>query len=113
VLANLDAVYGDGYSDAVLANVVSNEDSVTSIVTKVQSGEADAGFVYVTDALGAGSDVNTITLPDEAQAVARYPIAAVTASDHASDAQEFVDFVLAPGAQAMLADAGFGPPPSE
>jgi molybdate transport system substrate-binding protein len=113
VLANLDAVYGDGYSDAVLANVVSNEDSVTSIVTKVQSGEADAGFVYVTDALGAGSDVNTITLPDEAQAVAEYPIAAVTASDHASDAQEFVKFVLAPAAQGMLADAGFGPPPSD
>ena len=51
VLTNLDAVYGSGYSDEVLANVVSNEDSVTSIVTKVERGEADAGFVYITDAL--------------------------------------------------------------
>lgn len=112
VLANLDSVYGDGYSDKVLANVVSNEDSVTSIVTKVQTGEADAGFVYVTDAQAAGSDVNTITLPDEAQAVASYPIASVSASEHGTDAQEFVDYVLSKPAQAMLADAGFGPPPA-
>jgi molybdate transport system substrate-binding protein len=109
-LANLDAVYGDGYSDKVLANVVSNEDSVTTIVTKVQSGEADAGFVYITDALSAGEDVNTIKLPDEAQAVASYPIAAVSASEHEADAQEFVDYVQSDAAQAMLADAGFGPP---
>jgi molybdate transport system substrate-binding protein len=112
VLSNLDAVYGDGYSDEVLANVVSNEDSVTSIVTKVQSGEADAGFVYITDALAAGSDVNTITLPDEAQAVAQYPIAVVSASEHADQAQAFVDYVLSAPAQDLLQEAGFGPPPA-
>src|SRR3954469_21667499 len=111
VLANLDAVYGSGYSDKVLANVVSNEDSATSIVTKVQSGEADAGFVYVTDAKAAGSEVNTITLPDGAQAVPSYPIAAVSASEHGTDAQDFVEYVLSEPAQAMLADAEFGPPP--
>jgi molybdate transport system substrate-binding protein len=112
VLTNLDSVYGAGYSDKVLANVVSNEDSVTSIVTKVQSGEADAGFVYITDALAAGQDVNTIKLPDEAQAVAQYPIAAVTASTHKADAEAFAGFVLTPPAQQLLQQAGFGPPPS-
>jgi molybdate transport system substrate-binding protein len=112
VLANLDAVYGTGYSQAVLGKVVSNEDSVTSILTKVQSGEADAGFVYLTDSLAAGTQVNTITLPADAQAVAKYPIAAVKASTQMRVAQEFVDFVLTDVSQALLQRAGFGPPPT-
>ncbi len=110
VLSNLDAVYGSGYADKVLANVVSNEDSVTSIVTKVESGEADAGFVYITDSLAAGSQVSAITLPTDAQAVAKYPIAVVSASAHASVAQQFVDFMLTDTAQQLLQKAGFGAP---
>ena len=112
VLSNLDAVYGSGYSAKVLSHVVSDEDSVTSIVAKVVSGEADAGFVYVTDALTAGSKVRTISLPASAQAVASYPISAVAASDHAAAAREFVDFVLSPLAQRLLRQAGFGAPPA-
>ncbi len=112
VLTNLDAVYGTGYSDAVLANVVSNEDSVTTIASKVKLSEADAAFVYVTDAKAAGSQISSVALPAEAQAVATYPIATVDASEDQPVAQRFVDFVLAPQAQSMLADAGFGPPPT-
>jgi molybdate transport system substrate-binding protein len=112
VLSNLDAAYGSDYDGKVLANVVSNEDSVTSIVTKVESGEADAGFVYITDSLAAGSQVNTITLPADAQAVAKYPIAVVSASTHASAAQQFVDFLMTSDAQQLLQRAGFGAPPS-
>lgn len=112
VLSNLDSVYGDAYSGKVLANVVSNEDSVTSIVTKIESGEADAGFVYITDSLAAGSQVKTITLPADAQAVAKYPAAAVSASAHGSTDQAFVEFLLTPPAQALLQNAGFGAPPA-
>jgi molybdate transport system substrate-binding protein len=112
VLTSLDGVYGNGYSDAVLANVASEEDSVTTILSKVQLGEADAGFVYETDARAAGAQVTSVELPAEAQAVATYPIATVDASKHGAEAQTFVDFVLEPRAQAMLAAAGFGPPPS-
>jgi molybdate transport system substrate-binding protein len=111
VLANLDATFGSGYDAAVLANVVSQEDSVTSIMAKVQTGEADAGFVYVTDALAAGTAVTAIDLPDAAQAVATYPIAVVDASAKTAVAQRFVDFVLSPDAQSKLRAAGFGPPP--
>ena len=112
VLGNLDAVYGAGYSAAVLGKVVSNEDSVTSIVAKVESGEADAGFVYVTDALAAGAKVQTLDLPTAAEAVATYPAAAVGASPHLADAQMFVDFLLKAAAQRLLRGAGFGPPPA-
>jgi molybdate transport system substrate-binding protein len=112
VLTNLDALYGVGYSAKVLANVVSNEDSVSTVVSKVQLGEADAGFVYVTDAQAAGSQVRTIELPAEAQAVATYPIAVVTSSKATADARRFVDFVMSERAQAILKQAGFGPPPT-
>jgi molybdate transport system substrate-binding protein len=112
VLANLDATYGAGYDAKVLANVVSNEDSVESVMAKVKLGEADAGFVYVTDARAAGSQVTTIVPPADAQAVASYPIAAVRTSAHEATARQFVEFVLSPSGQAILRAAGFGPPPA-
>ncbi len=110
VLLNLTATYGQGYSDRVLANVVSNEDNVEGVLTKVESGEADAGFVYLTDSKAAGSAVQAITLPAEAQSAATYPIAVVKSSMHAGLAQFFVAFVLGASAQQILKDAGFGPP---
>jgi molybdate transport system substrate-binding protein len=112
VLANLNAQYGDGYDQKVLANVVDNEDAVTGVLQKVQLGEADAGFVYVTDAAGVGDAVKTIQLPEAAQATATYPIAVVKASKEQTLAGQFVSFVLSPPAQQLLADAQFGPPPS-
>ena len=110
MLTNLNGVYGAGFSGLVMANVVSDEDNVEGVLTKVESGEADAGFVYVTDSKTAGSGVTTITLPSSAQAVATYPIAVVKSSAHAADAQAFVAFVLGPNGQGLLADAGFGSP---
>jgi len=110
-LHNLDASLGPGYSTRVLANVVSNEESVDGVLTKVRLGEADAGFVYVTDARAAGSSVRMIALPPEAQARATYPIAVVrNARDHAA-ARAFVDLVVSPAGRAELVRAGFGPPP--
>ena len=111
VLGKLNRLYGSGYSEAVLGKVVSNEGSAASIVAKVGSGEADAGFVYATDALAAGSRVSSIPLPTEAQALAVYPIAVVGASKNATEAQQLVEFVLSAPAQQLLEQAGFGPPP--
>jgi molybdate transport system substrate-binding protein len=110
VLANLDAVYGPTFDKKVLANVVSNEDSVAGVLSKVRLGEADAGFVYVTDAVGAQDQVTSIALPATAQAVASYPIAAVAASKRSADARSFVAFVMTGPPQAVLKGASFGPP---
>ena len=112
VLANLNATYGATFASRVLANVVSNEDNVEGVLTKVESGEADAGFVYVTDAKAAGPGVRTISLPAAAQATATYPIGVVTASKHPVAARQFEDFVLSAAAQGVLRGAAFGPPPA-
>lgn len=110
VLANLDALYGLSYSRAVLENIVSDEDNVEGVLTKVRLGEADAGFVYVTDAKAVGDSIRPIELPAEAQAVATYPIAVIGSSAHGPTARQFQGFVLGPMGQRVLADAGFGPP---
>jgi molybdate transport system substrate-binding protein len=111
VLGNLDSTYGAGYSGKVLKNVVSETLDVTSILTSVSLGNADAGFVYVTDARGAVGQVRSIALPAAAQAVASYPIAVVKASGNATVAQRFTTFVTGSQAQAILRAAGFGAPP--
>ena len=89
---------------------VSEEQSVTDVLGKVTSGEADAGLVYVTDVIGAGDDVQGIEFPESGAAVNQYPIATVTDSEHADLAADFVELVLSDDGQQVLADAGFGQP---
>jgi molybdate transport system substrate-binding protein len=89
---------------------VSEEASVTDVLGKVTSGEADAGLVYVTDVLAAGGSVEGIAFPESAEAVNVYPIASVGASEQAELAQEFVDLVLGPDGSAILSNAGFARP---
>ena len=109
-LANLSQSpdYGSGYAKDVLANVVSEEQNVKAVVQKVQLGEADAGFVYLTDVTPAvAGKVKTIDIPDPYNVIAQYPIAVVKSSQHPSDAQSFIDFVLSPNGQAILKKYNF------
>lgn len=100
-----------GISEAALANVVSNEEDVRAIITKLIAGDADAGIGYVTDVTPAVSDrVTLIPIPDEVNVFATYPIAVVNGTQEADLAEGFVDFVLADGQQ-TLAEYGFLPPP--
>ena len=94
----------------VLDQVVSEEDDVKGVVGKVSLGEADAGFVYVTDVKPVDDKVTAIELPDEAQAVVQYEIAVVKDAPHHDVAHEFVEQVLGDAGQAKLQAAGFGPP---
>jgi molybdate transport system substrate-binding protein len=110
VLASLNGLYGSTYSTSVLANVVSNEDNVEGVLTKVQLGEADAGFVYMTDAKAVGDAVRAVQLPAAAQATASYPIAVIRSRPHLALAGQFQRFVRSAVGQRILAGAGFGPP---
>ena len=88
-------------------SIASNEQNVTSVLTKVQSGEADVGLVYRTDVLAAGDTVTGVEFPEASAAVNSYSIAVLTAPEprtHGEEvAQAFVDFVLSDDGQAILA----------
>ncbi|GAA1528924.1 molybdate ABC transporter substrate-binding protein [Nocardioides humi] len=88
---------------------VSEEQSVTDVLAKVSSGEADAGLVYVTDVTAAGDTVEGIDFPEAADVVNHYPIVAVKGSEHADLAKEWLDLVLGDGQQ-VFKEAGFGAP---
>lgn len=92
---------------------VSEEQSVTGVLGKVTSAEADAGLVYVTDVIAAGDDVQGIDFPEAESVVNRYPIATVTESEDEQLAREFVESVLDVESRQILTDAGFGPAPAE
>jgi molybdate transport system substrate-binding protein len=94
----------------VTLSPVSEEQSVTDVLAKVTSGEADAGLVYVTDVKAAGDTVHGVPFPESADVVNTYPIVALKDSDHGDLAQAFVDLVLSDTGQGILAAAGFGTP---
>jgi molybdate transport system substrate-binding protein len=91
-------------------NPVSEEPAVSDVLTKVTSGEADAGLVYVTDALNAGNKVTTVKFPESAGAVNVYPIAVLKHATQPGLAQKFVDLVMGATGQKVLSQAGFAKP---
>jgi molybdate transport system substrate-binding protein len=103
----LDAL---GITSAVMKNVVDQETDVKGIVTKVALGQADAGFVYFTDARPAGSQVHVIGLPGWAQPPIRYEIGIVRSTKHVAAAQAFIRRVKSRAGRKLLARAGFGLP---
>lgn len=86
---------------------VSEEQSVTDVLNKVTSGEADAGLVYVTDVEKAGDAVEGIDFPEAQEAVNTYPITTVDGSANPQLGQEFVDLVTGEEGQKVLAGYGF------
>lgn len=89
---------------------VSEEPSVTAVLAKVTSGQADAGLVYTSDAAGSADAVTSIEVPHAQQVVNRYPGAVVANSPKPELAQDWLNWIAAPQGQAALAHAGFGPP---
>ncbi len=105
-----DPAFGADFQAAVLKNVVSYEDNVKSVLTKVALGEADAGIVYTTDAASdPNAKVSELAIPDALNVIASYPIAALRDSSHPALAQAFVDLVLSTQGQATLQKYGFIP----
>lgn len=90
---------------------VSEEASVTAVLTKVSSKEADAGLVYVTDAKGSDNTVSVVGDRAFANVVNKYPIATLTDSTNPEIARKFVEQVLGASGQQVLRDAGFSAAP--
>jgi molybdate transport system substrate-binding protein len=80
------------------------------MLNKVETGQADAGLVYVTDAIGAGNKVASVSLPEAAGAVNTYPIAVLRESKSQELARKFVDLVMGEAGQKILNAAGFAKP---
>lgn len=89
---------------------VSEESAVTDVLGKITSGQADAGLVYVTDAIGAGDKVTSVPFPESADAVNTYPIASLAGASDPAAAQQFIDLVTGPEGRDVLSAAGFAAP---
>ncbi|MHA7155220.1 molybdate ABC transporter substrate-binding protein [Arthrobacter sp. TMN-50] len=94
---------------SITVNAVSEESSVTDVLGKVRSGEADAGLVYVTDVLAADGEVEGVPFDEAAGVVNLYPAGAV-ANGNPDLAAAFLDFLTGPEGQEVLTNAGFGSP---
>lgn len=96
-------------ASGVAASVDSYEQNVTAVLTKVATGEADAGLVYVTDA-ATTSDVEAVDTAGADDVVNRYPIGALSDAADAEIADAFVAFVLSNAGRSVLEELGFGAP---
>ena len=95
----------------VLSKVVSRESDVKAVTGKVALGQADAGFVYVTDARAVSDDVTVVRIPAWAQPRVRYEIAVVSKSANKAAAQAWIKALLSAKGQTALKNAGFLPVP--
>ncbi len=98
-------------AQGITLNPVSEEQKVTDVRGKVESGEADAGIVYTTDAAAAKDKADKIDIPDGG-VVNHYPIAQTAKPENPAGAQVFIDAVTGKAGQEILAKHGFGKPGS-
>jgi molybdate transport system substrate-binding protein len=98
-----------GLRSQVAANFVSQETDVRTVLSKVQLGQADAGFVYATDAQTVHGQVSVVKVPAWAQPKIAYSMAIVSRSSNKAAAQAFIDEVLSKAGQATMLRYGFLP----
>ncbi len=106
--ASQDPAFGSSFQGDVLKNVVSFEDNVKTVVTKVALGEADAGICYSSDITRQlVPQLGKLSIPDTLNVLAVYPIAPLSDSAHLDLANAFIDLVLSPKGQSVLNEYGF------
>jgi molybdate transport system substrate-binding protein len=109
-IAKASTECGADFAQRTLKNLVSEEENVKQVVTKIQLGEADAGIVYVSDVTPRVSrDVQAITIADAHNQLATYPIALTKEVRNRAAAQAFISFVLSAEGQAILKAHSFIP----
>jgi len=104
------AGFPPAYGEKVVANVVSQEENVKSVVAKVQLGEADAGIVYRSDVTSrVAPTVTVLEIPEDANVLASYPVAVLAASNDPAGARAFVTLLLGSHGREVLARHGLVP----
>jgi molybdate transport system substrate-binding protein len=93
----------------VTVHPVSEETSVSSVVTKVTLGEADAGVVYTTDVKAAGDKAAGVAIPANQNVTAEYPIVTLKDAPNSGGATAFMNYVLGSDGQKVLKSFGFLP----
>ena len=107
-LTKANAVYGSGFSERVLSNVLSREADVKAAANRVAVGDADATIVYTSDATPELRErVETVEIPEELNVVATYPITVLEEARSPELAQQWVDLVLSDEGQRVLESYGF------
>jgi molybdate transport system substrate-binding protein len=86
------------------------EADVKAVVTKVTSGEADAGIVYATDVTAAGAKAEGVDIPAELDVEATYPVAVTREAANPEAAAAWIAFLTGSEGRAILAEHGFGAP---
>jgi molybdate transport system substrate-binding protein len=99
-------LFAHDFAARLQANVVSQETNVRAVLSKVALGEADAGFVYATDA-AAAANVAVIDVPAGCNVAAEYPIGVLGRSALPEQARAFVALVLSEQGQTVLRTFGF------
>jgi molybdate transport system substrate-binding protein len=108
--ASQDSSFGSGFKDEVLKNVVSYEENVRAVLSKVILGEADAGIVYASDISRANVEqVGSLAIPDDLNVLADYYLSPITDSQTPDLAKNFITFVLSTTGQDILARYGLIP----
>ena len=95
------ASLGDGFSDGVVAHVVSREANVRLALAKVALGEADAAIVYRSDVKEGRA--KAIEVPEALRERATYPIGIPIRAEQPALARAFIAHVLSEQGQAVLA----------
>lgn len=108
--ASEEGALGADFAAAVMRNVVSYEQNVRVVLTKVALGEADAGIVYASDTHNSPEPVNLLPIPNALNPIASYPVAPLNDSPHPQLAAAFIAYLLSPVGQAVLGQYGFLPP---
>jgi len=95
---------------AITVHPVASLADVKATLAAVESGEVDAGVVYVTDVRAAGDKVRAVPIPGDVNAKTTYPISVLKDARNVSLARAFVDYVLSAAGRQVLTADGFSAP---
>ncbi len=111
LLLRLEAVFGAGFAERALANVVVEEQQVDAVAARLLAGEADAAVLYATDVAARSPRLRAIEPPPGADVAVTYVACATTSTPDRKRAAAWVEALAGPATVAIMRDAEFGPAP--